>query len=69
MPMERFSRTLNINLFGTFMVIRSAAPLMMETNPMKREREVSLSTRPPLPPLTAKSARRPTLHRKEASFP
>ncbi len=45
MPMEKFTRILNINLLGTFIVIRAAAPLMMENEPNEEgERGVIVNT-------------------------
>jgi len=45
MPMARFMRTLNINLLGTFIVIRATAPSMMENEPNEEgERGVVINT-------------------------
>ena len=45
MPMARFMRTLNINLLGTFTVIRATAPSMMENAPNEEgERGVVINT-------------------------
>jgi 3-hydroxyacyl-CoA dehydrogenase / 3-hydroxy-2-methylbutyryl-CoA dehydrogenase len=45
MPMERFMRTLNINLLGTFIVIRATVPAMMENEPNEEgERGVVINT-------------------------
>ena len=45
MPMEKFMRTLNINLVGTFTVIRATAPSMMENEPNENgERGVIINT-------------------------
>lgn len=45
MPMERFMRTLSINLLGTFVVIRATAPSMMKNEPNEEgERGVFINT-------------------------
>jgi len=44
-PMERFMRTLNVNLLGTFVVIRATAPSMMGNDPNEEgERGVIINT-------------------------
>ena len=45
MPLEKFTRILNINLLGTFIVIRATAPSMMENEPNEEgERGVIINT-------------------------
>lgn len=45
MPLEAFNRTLQINLIGTFNVIRAAASTLMANNPNKKgERGVCINT-------------------------
>jgi NAD(P)-dependent dehydrogenase (short-subunit alcohol dehydrogenase family) len=45
MPMEKFTRILNINLLGTFVVIRATAPYLMENEPNEEgERGVIINT-------------------------
>ncbi|MBU2648656.1 SDR family NAD(P)-dependent oxidoreductase [bacterium] len=45
MPMEMFTSRVNVNLIGTFTVIRAAAPLMMENSPNEEgERGVIINT-------------------------
>lgn len=45
MPLERFNRTVEINLLGTFIVIRATAPTLMENTPNEQgERGVYINT-------------------------
>ena len=64
LPLEAFNRVIQINLVGTFNVIRLAAAAMAATEPAATElggpNAASSSTPPPLPPSTARSASPPT---------
>ena len=45
MPLERFNRTVEVNLHGTFIVIRATAPTLMENDPNEEgERGVYINT-------------------------
>ena len=58
-PLEKFARIVQINLIGTFNVIRLAAERMVANEPIgdPARSAASSSTRPRSPPSTARSAR------------
>ena len=59
-PLDAFRKVVDINLVGTFNVLRLAAERIAKTEPVGRESAASSSTPPRWPRSTARSARPPT---------
>ena len=68
MPLAEFNRVVQINLVGTFNVIRLALEQMVKNAPNGRANGASSSTPHRLRPSTARSASPPTAHRRPVSW-
>jgi NAD(P)-dependent dehydrogenase (short-subunit alcohol dehydrogenase family) len=68
-PLEQFTRTVSINLVGTFNAIRLAAAAMAGNEPNEAGERGVIVTTASVRRSTARSARRRIRHRKAASLP
>jgi 3-hydroxyacyl-CoA dehydrogenase / 3-hydroxy-2-methylbutyryl-CoA dehydrogenase len=65
--LQIFRNVVEVNLIGTFNVLRLAAAAMNETSPTRGGSGASASTPPRSPPSTARSGKPPTRRRRAAS--